>query len=117
MRSIATILILTIALTALGSVSPAQPPKGKKGPKGGQSPEALAEELVTRMMAFDKNKDGKLTKDEVTDPRLLRLFDRADTNKDGVVTREELTALAKQLAAEEGEGGQGGFGPGDKGGF
>jgi hypothetical protein len=118
MRSIATILILTIAITALGSVSPGQPPKGKKGSKGSQSPEALADELVNKMMAFDKNKDGKLTRDEVTDPRLLRLFDRADSNKDGVVTREELTALAKEIAAEETQGGgQGGFGPGDKGGF
>ena len=51
-------------------------------------------------MAFDKNKDGKLTKDEITDPRLHRLFDRADADKDGVVTREELIALAAQLQAE-----------------
>ena len=28
-------------------------------------------------MQFDENKDGKLTKDEVTDQRLQRLFDRA----------------------------------------
>jgi hypothetical protein len=39
------------------------------------------------MMALDKNKDGKLTRDEVTDPRLLRLFEQADTNQDGVVTK------------------------------
>jgi hypothetical protein len=71
--------------------------------------------IVTRMMAFDKNKDGKLTKDEVTDPRLHRLFDRADANKDGVVTKEELMALASQLETEYGQdsgrGGFGGFGP------
>jgi len=121
MRSIATILTLAILLAALVSVSPAQPPKGKRNPQGSQSAEAMAEEIVNRMMAFDKNKDGKLTRDEITDPRLLRLFDRADVNKDGVVTREELTALAKQMAAEAteagGQGGPGGFGPGGKGGF
>src|SRR5262249_28390217 len=61
--------------------------------------------IVVRMMAFDKNKDGKLTKDEVTDERLHRLFDRADTNKDGVVTKEELIALAAQMEAEIGQGG------------
>jgi hypothetical protein len=77
--------------------------------------------IVTRMMAFDKNKDGKLTKDEVTDRRLHRLFDRADKNKDGVVTREELEALAAELEAEGGQdgerGGPGGFGKkGGKGG-
>jgi hypothetical protein len=83
------------------------------------------------MMAFDVNKDGKLTRDEITDPRLLRLFDRADTNKDGVVTRDELVALAAKIEAEEGGqgatpggpgggpggfGGGGGFGPGGQGG-
>jgi hypothetical protein len=65
--------------------------------------------IVKRMMAFDKNKDGKLTRDEITDPRMLRLFDLADTNKDGVVTKEELIALAAKLDAEIGEGrGRGG---------
>jgi len=73
--------------------------------------------IVTRMMAFDKNKDGKLTKDEVTDVRLHALFDRADTNKDGVVTKEELMALAAKLEADMGQdGGRGGFGgPGGRG--
>jgi hypothetical protein len=63
--------------------------------------------LVSRLMQFDENKDGKLTKDEVTDQRLQRLFDRADADHDGVVTKEELTALA----AREPAGGRGGFGP------
>jgi hypothetical protein len=123
MRFIRTFLILTICLGVIAAVSPAQPPKGKKGSKGGgQSAEEMANDIVTRMMAFDKNKDGQLTRDEITDPRLLRLFDRADANKDGVVTREELTALARQMAAEAaaegggkgGKGGPGGFGPGGK---
>jgi hypothetical protein len=77
--------------------------------------------VVTRMMAFDKNKDGKLTRDEITDERLLRLFDQADTNKDGVVTREELIALARKLEAEVAEGGRSGpggpGGPPGRGGF
>ena len=69
------------------------------------------------MMAFDKNHDGKLTRDEITDPRLLRLFDRADTNHDGVVTKEELTALAKKMIAENNSGGsRGPGGPGGGGG-
>ena len=67
--------------------------------------------VVVKMMAFNKKKDGKLTKDEVTDPRLHRLFDLADTNKDGVVTKEELMALAAKLEAEVGPGG-GRDGPG-----
>ncbi|MDB5356780.1 MAG: hypothetical protein JWN24_3233 [Phycisphaerales bacterium] len=80
--------------------------------------------VVTRVMAFDKKKDGRITRDEVTDSRLLRLFDQADANKDGVVTKEELTALAAKLEADtpqrEGRGGPPGggedFGPGGPGG-
>jgi hypothetical protein len=68
--------------------------------------------IVTKMMAFNKKNDGKLTKDEVTDARLHRLFDLADANKDGVVTKEELMALAAKLEAEVGQGG----GPGGPGG-
>lgn len=69
--------------------------------------------LVTKMMAFNKKGDGKLTRAEVTDGELLRLFDEADTNKDGIVTREELIALAAKL---DGQSGQGGGGPGGPGG-
>jgi hypothetical protein len=97
-------LVLTL-VGLLPAAAAAQQPK--------KADAALVDSIVNRMMAFDKNKDGKLTRDEITDPRLLRLFDRADTNKDGVVTREELAALATQLAAEQGQGGKGKRGPDD----
>lgn len=58
--------------------------------------------MVDRLMAFDKNKDGKIEKDEMTDPRMQRLFERADANKDGVVTKEEVTALAVRITSEGG---------------
>src|SRR5437868_923153 len=86
------------------SLTDAQPGPGDK-----KSAETVAD-FVSRMMAFDKDKDGKLSKDEITDPRLHALFDRADANKDGTVTREELEAL---YAREGGDaGGKDGFGPG-----
>jgi hypothetical protein len=101
-----TVLSLSFGLQTLAG---AQQPKDRPPPPDGK---AKSSDLVERMMAFDKNKDGKLSKEEITDPRLIRLFDRADANKDGVVTKEELTALAKSMA-EEGPppGGRGGFGP------
>ena len=72
--------------------------------------------LVNRMMAFDKDGDGKLTKSEVTDDRLHRLFDRADADKDGTVTKAELTALATKEAARIRDDRSGG-GPDGPGGF
>ncbi|MDG3004784.1 EF-hand domain-containing protein [Paludisphaera mucosa] len=69
-----------------------------QGPPGGGpslSKEADVQDVVARMTAFDKDGDGKLARGEVSDARLLGLFDRADADKDGAVTKAELTALAE----------------------
>jgi hypothetical protein len=73
-----------------------------------------ADEFVAKLMKFDKNKDGKLTKDEITDERLLPLFERADANHDGVVTADELRAFYAKEGANLGSGQRGRRGPGDK---
>jgi hypothetical protein len=118
------ILFTVGCVVALASPAAAQPPGGRAPDK--DKKDYSNAPLVVRMMAFDKNKDGKLTKDEVTDPRLHALFDRADANKDGVVTKEELMALAAREdegpaggpgAGPRGPGGPGGFGPGGPGGL
>ncbi|MFO0842951.1 MAG: EF-hand domain-containing protein [Gemmataceae bacterium] len=114
MRRFVILVPALLGAAVLFSDAGAQPPKGKGGK---ERPRDGGSSLVERMMAFDKNKDGKLTKDEITDERLLRLFDMADANKDGEVTKEELTALAKKLDMEGEEGGRGGFGGKGKGGF
>ncbi len=94
-----------------------QPPGFGGGPSRAQ---VTADSFVAEMMSFDNNHDGKLARKEVTDARLIRLFDRADTNKDGVVTKEELTALYARESATfvsgppGGPGGPGG-GPGRRG--
>jgi hypothetical protein len=121
MRRIGYVFTATACLAVVATLCPAQQPEGKRARKGGSSDASFVDSFVARMMAFDKNKDGKLTREEITDRRLLRLFDRADTNKDGVVTREELMALAKTLAEEQaadgGERGPRGDGPPGPGGF
>src|SRR5579862_2593701 len=119
MHAFPKLLIVATCVAVACSFSAAQPPKGKKGDdfKGGPklSDAEMVDDIVTRMMAFDLNKDGKLTRDEITDARLLRLFERADANKNGFVTRDELMAVAKQMVAELAAEG-GGKGPkGDKG--
>src|SRR5262245_40723990 len=79
----------------------AQPPGGKPVDAPAKDKKDYSNSpIVVKMMAFNKKKDGKLTKDEVTDERLHRLFELADANKDGVVTKEELMALAAKQEAE-----------------
>jgi hypothetical protein len=105
-------VLFAAAIVVFAGQSFAQPPDEgglpQRGQRGSRQAAPSADRIVARMMAFDKNKDGKLTRDEITDPRLLRLFDRADANHDGIVTKEELTALAKKMIAETNSGGRGG---------
>ncbi len=109
MKRLAPIALAFACIVMLLVAADAQQPAGKDKDYGSSS-------IVTKMMAFNKKKDGKLTKEEVTDPRLHRLFDLADANKDGIVTREELIALAAKMEGEFGQGGgKGDKGPGDKG--
>lgn len=93
-----SMLLLTLGLLIAATPVRTQPPERGRG----QSEDVT--DFIARMLVFDTNKDGKLTRDEITDERLLRLFDRADANKDGTVTKEELTALFER----EGRGTAGG---------
>jgi hypothetical protein len=82
-----------------------QRPPDESAPDKAKADRTAVDGIVACLMRFDKNKDGKLTRDEITDPRLVRLFERADANKDGVVTRQELVVLTTQLADDEPPGG------------
>jgi uncharacterized membrane protein YgcG len=91
-------------------------------PPTDQKPKDLP--VVTKMMAYGKKQEGKVWREEVTDERLLRLFDLADTKKEGVVTKEQLVTAATKLEAEQPpggrRGGEDGGGPGGgrgRGGF
>ena len=52
-----------------------------------------ANDMVVTLMAFDKNGDGKLQRDELPE-RMRGLFDRGDLDKDGVLTLVEVRKLA-----------------------
>ena len=73
--------------------------EGRRRPEGGPDgpgpggPTADPEEMVKTLMAFDKNGDGKLSKDELPE-RMQGMFERGDTNKDGFLTPDEIRVSA-----------------------
>jgi EF hand len=106
---------LTSALLAgfvLAGASQAQPPGQKDGPpKGPAQPAPISvDDIIERIMAFDKNKDGQVTRDELPE-RMHHLIELGDTNKDGALDKDEIRKLATKLAATP-AGFGGGFGEG-----
>ncbi|WP_254509091.1 Kelch repeat-containing protein [Anatilimnocola floriformis] len=61
---------------------------------GGTDGEGVGD-LLARLLKLDKNKDGKVTKDEVG-PRFLPIIEKADANQDGVATKEEIEEYVKK---------------------
>src|SRR5205807_10354311 len=59
-----------------------------------------ADAMVERIMSFDKNKDGKITKDELPE-RMHDLITKGDTNKDGALDRDEIKKLAADLPRDD----------------
>jgi hypothetical protein len=57
---------------------------------------AALEAAFTRILRFDRNQDGKVSRTELTDARLHHLFDRADANRDNSLTREELHEMFRR---------------------
>jgi hypothetical protein len=105
-------------LLALAFIEGSDAQPGKKGPPGkrggGPSRGATADQIVERIMSFDKNKDGKVTADELPE-RMQHLIALGDTNKDGALDKDEVRKLATTLESFVELTGAAGRGPG--GGF
>jgi len=98
------------ATTPEGKVGPTMPggmpgkagmPRGMPG-KAGMTKGAAGGRRMTAdqiLQRFDKNKDGKLTKDEVS-ANVWPRMSKADTNGDGAITKDELTKARAKAAAE-----------------
>jgi hypothetical protein len=114
MRSIERLLMpaLTAALVLAGAAV-AQPPDPGQGPPREfvQPAPVSVDDIVERIMAFDKNKDGKVTRDELPE-RMHHLIAQGDTNKDGALDRDEIKKLVTTRAAAPGGPGAIGFGVG-----
>ena len=61
-------------------------------------PAALPDDVVARLMSFDRNNDGKIEKAELAE-RMYTVMDRGDANGDGCLDRSELLTLAKAKPA------------------
>jgi hypothetical protein len=104
MRSIERLLVpaLTAALLLPGAAVAQAPDQKADSPPQFFRQQPLpsgpsVDDIVARLMAFDKNKDGKITKDELPE-RMQFLIDLGDTNKDGALDRDEIKKLATSRA-------------------
>ncbi|MFY9611737.1 MAG: EF-hand domain-containing protein [Blastocatellia bacterium] len=78
------------------------PPGGFGSPGGGQM------RMQFQMPAFaelDKNKDKKLSRDEMPAQFPAQVFDRVDTNRDGFVDEEEWNGMRSRFGGGAGGGG------------
>ena len=98
-------------LDADGDGNITQEEAGGGGPGGPGGPMGDPTQMVDMAMRADQNGDGKLTADEVTDPRQQMMLRSADADGDGAVSREELTTAMEQFQRRMG-GGPGFGGPG-----
>lgn len=64
-------------------------------PATGNAEADSTSELLAQLLKLDKNKDGKLAKDEVG-TRFQTIVEKADIDKDGMATKEEIEAYVKK---------------------
>jgi hypothetical protein len=96
--------ILLMVLVPFGAASSAQAP-AIRPPSSSFPAGASAEQMVARVMSFDRDSDGKVAKEELLE-RMKDLVARGDTDGDGALDGHEIRALATTPAATRG----GGFG-------
>jgi hypothetical protein len=89
----ATLLLALVVMDSSDAQPGKGPPFGKKGPR-----RVTADQIVERLLSFDKNSDGKITAEELPE-RMQHLIALGDVNKDGALDKEEVRKLATTLEA------------------
>jgi hypothetical protein len=107
-RWLAPALVACLALVGAGL---AQSPGEKEGPATRIGPPRglSVDEVVERIMSFDKNKKGKVTKEDLPE-RMHHLIALGDTNKDGALDRDEVRKLVTTIRENSLATTPGGFG-------
>lgn len=85
---------------------------GPGGPGGPGGPMGDPSQMVDRVMSADQNGDGKITPDEVNDPRMGMMLRGADADGDGAVSKAEIETAMQRMGGGPGGGGFGGPGGG-----
>jgi Ca2+-binding EF-hand superfamily protein len=99
-------LLVFIAVAAGNVLAQDQPPLPPGGFGGGG--QRMVQFQMPTFAELDKNKDKKLSRDEVPSQFPPQMFDRVDTNHDGFIDEEEWKAMTAQFTG----GGRGGGGMG-----
>ena len=97
-----------------GNITLAECGGGAVPPAAGAQAGAAADPWINRIMSRDKNGDGKLTVDELTENE-KQMLQGADQNGDGTVDRQELAAMENARNNNNVPGGQQNFGNGNAG--
>ncbi|MDM8541569.1 hypothetical protein QUF90_10830 [Desulfococcaceae bacterium HSG9] len=71
--------------------------QGRGGQSGQRRGGSGGGDIIERVMNFDADGDGKVSKEEMPKRMQDRLLQRADTNGDGAIDRQEVTKLAEQM--------------------
>src|SRR5262245_28598815 len=105
MKKIIGVLFSATVIFGCASIASAQDMPKQEPPPGGSNPGGMRMQMQ-QMPSFkdlDKNKDGKLSKDELKDfpPQM---FDRLDENKDGFVDETEWNNAMNRFRAGGGGG-------------
>lgn len=96
-----------------GPGGPGGPGFGGRGPFGGGDPSQMVDSILQQN---DRNGDGRLTANEISDERMVMMLANADTDNNKAIDRAELVAAFEQMRQRFGGGPGGGPGGGFGGG-
>jgi hypothetical protein len=100
---------LALLLAIIPSTASAQTPAMPVAQRLPSTSQVNADIVVARLMSFDRNEDGRVSSDELTE-RMRPVVARADTSGDGAIDAAEIRAVAAPAGRKGGSGANYSFG-------